>query len=69
MSDVQMSRLINEPGGPEWRHPTLAKYLEMALPGIYEAYISTITEMNETLEKLKMDLDIFKSDSVSAFLK
>lgn len=54
----QMHLLLNQPGGPEWKRPELASRLKGTLSTSYESYMSTITSMNETVEKLKSKFGI-----------
>ncbi|KAH8587077.1 hypothetical protein B0O99DRAFT_557149 [Bisporella sp. PMI_857] len=58
--EEKLKHLLDCPGGPEWRDPTLEEMLRERMPKTYSAYLETIEEMKEVVEGLDNALGMNK---------
>ena len=57
-SDLEMTSLLDDPGGAMWNHPSIERRLMERLPKSYDIYRFAIDDINLVLEKLKAKLGI-----------
>jgi hypothetical protein len=56
----KLQRLLNDPGGPEWKDPELEKLLKERMPKTYSSYLDTVGMMMEVVEGLDNALGMSK---------
>src|SRR6187551_3514573 len=52
----EIMRLLEEPGGEEWRNPELGRAMEKFLGHSYPSYLNTMDKMNRAITHLKQRL-------------
>lgn len=60
VDEERMKRLLENPGGPEWKDPALEILLKGRLPKTYSSYLDTMQEMKEVVNGLNDALGIGK---------
>lgn len=64
----ELQSLIGDPLGEAWENPLLEEKLKARLPRGYDLYLSTISQMNETMEELvnvlNLDVNYVETESV-----
>ena len=48
----KLQRLLDHPGGPEWKDPNLEKLLQKRMPKTYSSYLDTIGMMMDVVQGL-----------------
>jgi hypothetical protein len=62
VDEDKLQRLLDDPGGPEWKDPELEKMLKERMPKTYSSYLDTIGMMMEVVEGLDDALGIKKAN-------
>lgn len=57
----KMHRLLNDPGGSEWKDSKLEELLQQRMPKTYSSYMDTIESMLETIQSLEEALGTDKT--------
>ena len=60
VDDQELEALMSDPGGERWRDQSLEIKLRERLPNSYDAYLDSINEMNNVMEKLSKELGLEK---------
>lgn len=60
-----LPKLLNRPGGPEWKNPQVQANLERLLDHAYASFFETVEELNEDLSALVGRLDVDLDGKVS----
>ncbi len=56
--DIELRRLISDPGGPAWKDPAIAAALEARLQDSYDLYLETLGEMERVMRELNHELAV-----------
>ncbi|PMD14530.1 hypothetical protein NA56DRAFT_693937 [Hyaloscypha hepaticicola] len=59
--EVKLHRLLNDPGGSEWKDPKLEALLQQRMPKTYSSYMDTMESMLETIKGLEESLGTDKT--------
>ena len=58
VSDDEIQSLLGEPGGRQWKDPTLEDKLKSRLPKSYDVFLDTIYDIQATMDRLRDELGV-----------